>query len=527
MIKASALLAFTYCVMFFLRRRPAAERHMLWVIAMGSAALMPLLTLALPSWQPALAAKISGGFPEVFGVTRIPEAHGQTSIHALGIEPGFSIVSVALPAIWIAGSFVAALALLLGCVRLRRFGSQARPLSDSTWTDIAAEVSSALVLKRRIHLIQSECRTMPITWGVLRPRVLMPGCASEWPDDRKRIVLAHEFTHVRRGDWLFQILAEIACVIYWFHPFFWIARNRLDFESERACDDAVLNLGIDGQDYATHLLEIARVLRKQGPAWLPALAMAKPFSLEARLVAILNSTVNRRRPRVRTIAIAIALTIGLVLPFAALRAPLAASDSAVILPEVIEYTTPPLYSDEARDRGIEGIVLLEVRIGVDGRPGNLHVVKGLGFGLDENALLAVREWKFNPGERSGKAVETTTEVSVEFSLRNAELNESIANDMATRVGPGVVPPRIIHRVDPASVDGKDLGRAGTVILDAVIQENGVPKVIRVVRSLSWGLDENAIAALKQWRFSPAMKDGQPVKVRMNVEMTLDPNSTQQ
>ena len=65
MIKASALLAFTYCIMFFLRRRPAAERHMLWVIAMCSAALLPLLTLALPSWQPALATKVAGAFPEV------------------------------------------------------------------------------------------------------------------------------------------------------------------------------------------------------------------------------------------------------------------------------------------------------------------------------------------------------------------------------------------------------------------------------------------------------------------------------
>jgi len=255
--------------------------------------------------------------------------------------------------------------------------------------------------------------------------------------------------------------------------------------------------------------------------------MAKPFGLEARLVAILNSSVNRRRPPVRTTAIAIALTIGLVLPFAALRAPLAASDGGFVLPEVIEYTTPPLYSDEARDRGIEGTVLLEVHVSVDGRPGNLRVVKGLGFGLDENALLAVREWKFKPGERSRKAAETTTEVSVEFSLRNAELNELIANDMATRVGPGVVPPRIIHRVDPPYTDGKAQGRAGTVVLDAVIQENGVPKVIRVVRSLSWSLDENAIAALKQWRFSPAMKDGQPVKVRMNVDMTFDPNSAEQ
>ena len=523
MIKAAALLAFTYYGMFFLRRRPAAERHVLWVMAMASAAVLPVLTLALPSWRPALITKIADTFPEGLRAAHIPEARGQSSVHASGIEPGSSILSTALSATWIAGSFVALLALVSGCFRLKRSGTQARLLSESTWTEIAAGVSNTLALKRRVRLIQSGCPTMPITWGFLAPKVLVPGCASEWTADRKRIVLAHEFAHVRRGDWLFQILAEIVCVIYWFNPLFWIARNRIDFESERACDDVVLNLGIEGQDYATHLVEIARGLSRRESAWLPALAMAKPFSFETRLVAILNSSVNRRGPAATSIAIAFAIIAGLVVPFAVLRVPAAASTADMIMPDVAEYTTPPLYSDEARARGIEGDVLLEARVGVDGHPRNLHVVKSLGFGLDENALLAVREWKFRPGRHSGAPVETTTEVRVEFSLRNAEINEAIANDMATRVGPGVVPPRIIHRVDPQLLDERTRNRAGKVILDAVIQEDGVPKVVRVVQSLSWELDENAIGALKQWRFSPALKDGQPVKVRMNVEMNFDSN----
>jgi TonB family protein len=148
---------------------------------------------------------------------------------------------------------------------------------------------------------------------------------------------------------------------------------------------------------------------------------------------------------------------------------------------------------------------------------------GLGFGLDENALLAVRDWRFVPARRNGKQVEAVTRVDVEFNLRNAELNEVIANDMATRVGPGVIPPRIIHRVDPQYPHDRTFGtRAGTVLLDAVIQENGVPKVVRVLQSLVWELDESAITALEQWRFSPAMKNGMPIKVRMNVEMTFDP-----
>jgi TonB family protein len=168
-------------------------------------------------------------------------------------------------------------------------------------------------------------------------------------------------------------------------------------------------------------------------------------------------------------------------------------------------------------------VIVELRVGIDGRAKDLRVLRGLGFGLDQNALLAVRDWRFVPGKRNGLGVETLTQVDVEFDLRNAELNEVIANDMATRVGPGVVPPRIVHRVEPHYVEHVSLqSPSGAVLLDAVIQEDGVPSVVRVLQSLGWEVDESAIVALEHWRFSPAMKNGMPIKVRMNVEMTFDP-----
>src|SRR5262249_26954057 len=112
MIKASVLLAFTYCTMFFLRRRPAAERHMLWAMAIGAAALLSLLTVGLPSWQPNLVTRMVGVFPEVLRVADPQGGRGQSAAHALGIESGFSILKIALAPIWIAGSFVASFTLL-------------------------------------------------------------------------------------------------------------------------------------------------------------------------------------------------------------------------------------------------------------------------------------------------------------------------------------------------------------------------------------------------------------------------------
>ena len=100
----------------------------------------------------------------------------------------------------------------------------------------------------RSLLLQSDHPTLLVTWGVWQPKVILPAEARGWPEDRIRIVLAHELAHVRRGDWLVQLAAELLRAIYWFNPLLWIACRQLRRESEHACDDAVLALGVEGAD---------------------------------------------------------------------------------------------------------------------------------------------------------------------------------------------------------------------------------------------------------------------------------------
>jgi beta-lactamase regulating signal transducer with metallopeptidase domain len=101
---------------------------------------------------------------------------------------------------------------------------------------------------------------MPLTWGFLRPVVLLPRSAEEWPVHRVRVVLSHELSHVARHDWMLQIAAELVRGFYWFHPLAWVAAHNLRQESERACDDSVLNCGIEASEYAGQLLDLARTL---------------------------------------------------------------------------------------------------------------------------------------------------------------------------------------------------------------------------------------------------------------------------
>src|SRR5206468_3458320 len=87
-----------------------------------------------------------------------------------------------------------------------------------------------------------------------------------WTDERARIVLSHEIAHIRRGDWLAQMLGEVLRAIHWFNPLVWIVCRRLRQESEHACDDAVLGSGVAAADYASHLLDLARTVNAASQA---------------------------------------------------------------------------------------------------------------------------------------------------------------------------------------------------------------------------------------------------------------------
>jgi protein TonB len=75
------------------------------------------------------------------------------------------------------------------------------------------------------------------------------------------------------------------------------------------------------------------------------------------------------------------------------------------------------YTEDARTRGVTGDVVLEIVIRSDGSVGDVKVLRGLGFGLDDRAVAAVRNWKFSPARRLGTPVDVIVEVEVEFSLR--------------------------------------------------------------------------------------------------------------
>ena len=299
MIKSAIVLAAAAFVASLMKRQSAAFRHAVWTAGLIGAMAIPLFTLTLPSWQTSFAGPVLALLQKVMG--------------PLGVVRQAAVV------LWIAGATAGMLLLLYSAGRLAWVAIGAEPVEDTRWAALAEEVRRSLGIRRPVRLLQNRSVPFLGTWGIVSPRVLLPGDAESWPDDRIRMVLAHELAHIQRHDWVVQVLADAARAIYWFNPIFWLASSRLRRESEHACDDAVVRLGAAGTDYAEELLAMTRTLRSEERLQSPILSMAQPSHLEQRLVALLNPSLNRLAATPWAVIVVAGVAIALTLPLAAVR----------------------------------------------------------------------------------------------------------------------------------------------------------------------------------------------------------------
>lgn len=326
-MKVSVIVLVALAVTVLLRRRSAALRHWVLAAAIGCAAVMPALERLVPAWQLPLSTASA--------IQRIEEAT-RSGAGSKALRPGFSgaveqdvagpvereaprslqmvTASELLGPIWMTGVGISLLVLAVGLGRLAWLASRARRLACGRWTELADEISRQYGLRRPVLLLQSEHPSLLVTWGLARPKIMVPAAAGEWPEDLMRVVLCHELAHIRRGDWIVQIAGELLRSVYWFNPILWVACRRLRLESEHACDDAVLSRGVGGSDYARHLLDLARALN-QPRTWFPASAMARPSSLQRRITAMLNDRLNHnsisRFARVAIVMALFTITVGI------------------------------------------------------------------------------------------------------------------------------------------------------------------------------------------------------------------------
>ena len=224
--------------------------------------------------------------------------------------------------------------LFAGAFVLARLAQRAEPASSAE--ALLPQLTDRLGLRRRVTVLQTSERMMPMAWGILRANVLLPAESADWSARRMSVVLLHELAHVKRRDAAAQWIAQLARALYWFNPLAWLATRQLAVERERACDDLVLSQGARASDYAEELLSVATGFIAPALPCAAGLAMARSSKLEGRLRAILDATRNRRIATRRAASLSALLLAAALLPLAALHTRAAAADATPSAPPVAD-----------------------------------------------------------------------------------------------------------------------------------------------------------------------------------------------
>jgi len=359
-LKAAPLLLGAWLATSLLRRGSAAVRHFVWVAATGGALALPLATavaprleVALPSFDRGRAPAVTAEAPAPTGAPAAVAGDARTSPTVTTLNAGpeaaaptaaRASVAALVTRLWALGAALFLALVTLSLWRTSRLGHRARRLDAGDLRNEVERGARSMGIRRPVVVLEADGQEMPMTWGLARPRILLPAGFRDWPAARRRAVLLHELAHVRRWDWFTQLMAQLAGALYWWNPLVWVAMRRLHEERELACDDLVLAQGTVASAYAADLLEIARAFRARPVAALAAVAMARRSRLATRLLAVLDAARTRHalgRAHAYSGAVAAA---AIVLPMAGLTAGVERIEPDVSPPQVAVDHEPILPS---------------------------------------------------------------------------------------------------------------------------------------------------------------------------------------
>ncbi|HMN53064.1 MAG TPA: M56 family metallopeptidase, partial [Sphingopyxis sp.] len=208
--------------------------------------------------------------------------------------------------------------MLLAVVRLFAMRGRAEVLTQGSWLSALAEAQRRMGFKHGTALLVSGELRSPISWGVLRPTIVLSPVTVDAVDEAEAII-AHELAHVARLDWAKLLGARAVCALFWFNPLVWMLARESHQLREEAADDAVLMADIDGPDYASLLVGAARH-DNQG-ALLAAHGVAPgKGSLKRRITRVLDGSLKRGPASVSWLLMSLVLLAGVTAPLAAFSA---------------------------------------------------------------------------------------------------------------------------------------------------------------------------------------------------------------
>jgi TonB family protein len=178
-------------------------------------------------------------------------------------------------------------------------------------------------------------------------------------------------------------------------------------------------------------------------------------------------------------------------------------------PVLRQYTRP---DDAACPSGMA--VSLQFPVAADGAPGEIQVISGAGAAA-EAAIRAARQWRFDPARHNGDPISTTADVLLECGVPPDYERE------LHRVGGAVTAPKLLSKIEPSYTEPARTAKfQGSVMLQIEVGPYGYADRMRVTRPVGMGLDVQALDAVRQWKFAPAMRGVSPVSFAATIEVNF-------
>jgi carboxyl-terminal processing protease len=511
-VKGTALLLVALALAVCLRRASSAARHLLWASALGGLLVLPVLSACLPRWAVPATARAEAA-PE--GFVALPDAPAPAAgqpvlVASRGATPPAALLAAGrqpaadappqtsqsaagaafwLVGAWLAGALGAVLWMAAGLVSLARLARRCERVADGPLAELVGELAAGLGLRRGVVLLLSPRACIPMTWGLLRPVILLPREALSWPAERLRLVLLHELGHVRRSDCLTQRLGHLSRGLYWFHPLAWWALARLRAEQENACDDLVLGSGASAPDYAEHLVAVTAGRPAYRFAAPVALGMGRATRLRRRLGDLLDPTRKRAPVTRRGVLGSCLLSLALLLPAATAGLPSATAAAPDETAETQKQPAPAKATPSLKALAEVEKKLRELYVNpIDEKQLTDAAIRGLLKGLHDPYTDYVPAADLKQFESQIK--QRLTGIGAQLKMEDQRLVVVSPLEDSPALKAGLRPGDQIQAIDGKSTQGlsmadaigRILGEAGTVVKLKVVHPEGVVEELAVTRA---------------------------------------------
>ncbi|HZL95278.1 MAG TPA: TonB family protein [Vicinamibacterales bacterium] len=457
-------------------------------------------------------------------------------------------VAKALPAvgpivlwIWACGAIAGLAWLLAGACRVRQMRQRSTPASLEPDVD-----EMRIALAARAEFRWSNDVQQPVTLGVRRPIVLLPRRFDELTHDAKRAVACHELLHIKRRDWLWTVLEAHVRALLWFHPAVWWLLDRVQLLREQVIDQLVVERTSTPRDYMLALMMFADGER---PTALSS-AFLRRRHLKSRLSQLVKEKHMSARRLLCTMAalmlivggVTIATVKALPLELGALAQADAPSRMVIRLAEttpadglravVVPGSNERIYLHATPLATWEDVSLVKIINDANGQIGvtvtfepavaarmasatAAHLGKPLAILLDGRVVSALTL----KGPIGNSAVITGITAAVAQQLVDANV---ACHTNPAQCAAAVLPVPIYQERPQYTPAAMAAQIEGTVALEITVLADGSVGDVKVVRSLDseFGLDQEAVKALKLWTWKPGTRGGQPSSVTVQIEMTF-------